>query len=172
MDSEKKIYCPKCDSPHTDLISYVYQCLESENAGKKLFVDGFDTELNKKRELSAENREKLFTLIKPPQEAKVSFPAATVAMMAFFVSWLVVGSILISKIGERIYFYLTISFIVILAYPFYSTMDMIIKQVHKNYLRYKDLKNIWVKKRYCYDCGIIFILEPKPTTPAKKKRSP
>lgn len=72
MDSEKKIYCPKCDSPHTDLISYVYHCIESKNAGKKLFVDGIDTELNKKREISEEKRKILIKTLKPPQEAKLS----------------------------------------------------------------------------------------------------
>ncbi len=166
MDSEKKIYCPACESPHTDLVSYVYQCLESKNAGKKLFVEGFDTELNKKREISKEKQEILLKTLKPPQESKLSFPAATVALMAFLVSWLVVGSILISKIGEKLYFYLTITLIALLAYPFYSTMEMMIKQVRTNYVRYRDEKNRWIKKRYCYDCELIFTTE----APSHKKK--
>jgi hypothetical protein len=160
MDSEKKIYCPKCESPHTDLISYVYQCLQSKNAGKKLFVEGFDTELNKKREIPKEKHDVLLKLLKPPEESRISFPAATVALMAFLASWLVVGSILISRIGEKLYFCLTLALIVGLAHPFYSTMKFIIKQVRENYVRFRTQKSAWVKKRYCYDCGRIFTYEP------------
>lgn len=170
MDSEKKIYCPNCDSSHTDLISYVYHCLQSENAGKKLFVDGFDSELNKKREVPKEKREGLLTLIKPPKEANISFPSATVALLAFLFSWLVVGSSFASQMGERLYFYLTIAIVLGLIYPLHSTMLAIIKEIQQNYARYKKEKMVWVKKRYCYDCERVFVIEPASKAPPKKKK--
>jgi hypothetical protein len=144
--------------------------LESENAGKKLFVDGFDTELNKKRELPKEKREKLLLSLKPPKEANISFPAATVALLTFLFSWLVVGSSFASQMGERLYFYLTIVIVLGLIYPLHSTMLAIIKEIQRNYSRYKKEKLVWIKKRYCYDCEYIFIHEPSLRTPLKKKR--
>ncbi|HOD12779.1 MAG TPA: hypothetical protein PLO93_00725 [Candidatus Omnitrophota bacterium] len=157
MDSEKKIYCPYCDSYHTDLVSYVYHCLLTGNAGKKIFVDGFDTELDKKREIPAEKRGPLAKLLKPPKEAAIAFPAATVALLAFLFSWIVVGSSFASKIGEQLYFYLTVAIVVGLIYPFYSTMEAIIKDIQRNYARYKKEKELWIKKYYCYDCEKVFI---------------
>lgn len=159
MDSEKKVYCPFCDNYHTDHVSYVYHCLLTGNAGKKIFVDGFDTELNKKREIPAEKRAYLLKILKPPREAALSFPAATVALLAFLFSWIVVGSSFASKIGEQLYFYLTVAIVVGLIYPFYSTMEAIIKEIQRNYARYKTEKGLWVKKHYCYDCEKIFVLE-------------
>lgn len=170
MDSEKKICCPACESPHTDLISYVYQCLTTANAGKKLFVDGFDTELNKKREIDPEKRQALSKALKPPKEANIKFPAATVALLAFLFSWLVVGSSFASQMGERLYCYLTIIIVLGLIYPLNSTMHLIIKQVQENYARYKKEKTVWIKKYYCYDCENIFIYDPTPQAPLRKKK--
>ena len=168
-DSEKKFPCPACQSSHTDLVSYVYRCLETANAGKILFVDGFDSELNKKREVSKEKRESLMKLLKPPQEANTSFPAATVALLAFLFSWLTVGSSFASRMGERLYFYLTLAIVFGLVYPFYSTLQAIIRQVHTNYERYKKEKTAWIKKRYCYDCENIFVAETQAPAPKKKR---
>ncbi len=164
MKKEKRILCPECDSKYTDLISYVYRCLESENAGQKLFSDNIDSEISKKKKFPELKKETLLKKLAPPKESKVSFPAATVALMAFLASWLVVGSILSSRIGETFYFYLTLLIVGGLAYPFYSTMKLIIKQVRINYAKYKKEKSLWVKKYFCYDCDHIF-------TPNLKKKS-
>ena len=178
MMKPKKIYCPKCDSSHTELISYVYRCLESENAGHKLFVGEAETELQKKREFPPEKKEKFLKTFKPPAESKLSVPSLTVSLMAFFLSWLIVGAIFMSKIGGQNYFIITMVIIAAIAYPFYSTFLLIIEQMRKNYTRYREAKNIWIKKRYCYDCESVFTLKPKEKekkTPPKKhatKKSP
>ena len=161
MKKEKKIFCPHCDSKYTDLISYVYRCLESENAGRKFFSDEIETEIAKKKKIAPERKDQLMEKLCPPKEAKISFPALTVALMAFLLSWLVVGSILASRIGERTYFFLTLIIVGSLAYPFFSTMKYIIAQVRKNYIKYKKEKSIWVKKYFCYDCEHIFSLKKK-----------
>ncbi len=159
LKKEKKIFCPNCDSKYTDRVSYVYRCLKSRNAGRKLFEDEVETEIAKKNRIPDERKESLTIKLSPPQEAKVSFPALTVALMAFLLSWLVVGSILASRIGEKTYFFLTLIIVGSLAYPFFSTMDYIIKQVRKNYVHYKKKKSVWVKKYFCYDCEHVFFLE-------------
>ncbi|MDP8266601.1 MAG: hypothetical protein P9M07_06625 [Candidatus Aceula meridiana] len=173
MKPDKKIYCPKCDSSHTELISYVYRCIESENAGHRLFVGEAETALQKKREFSPEKKEKFLKAFKPPVESKLSIPSLTVALMAFFLSWLVVGAMFLSKIGGRNYFIITLIIIAAIAYPFYSTFLLIIDQMRKNYAKYRKSKNVWIKKRYCYDCEAVFTLEPeekkaKEKTPPKK----
>ena len=93
MKKEKKIFCPACDSKYTDLVSYVYRCLESENAGRRLFSDNIESEICKKKSFSKSKKEKLLKKLAPPKESKVSFPAVTVALMAFLASWLVIGSV-------------------------------------------------------------------------------
>ena len=132
-------------------------------------MDGFDTELNKKREIPEEKRTPLLKALKPPKEAAIAFPAATVALLAFLFSWIVVGSSFASKIGEQLYFYLTIAIVVGLIYPFYSTMEAIIKDIQRNYARYKKEKELWIKKYYCYDCEKIFIPEAPIKNPKIKK---
>ena len=170
MKEEEKNYCPKCDSKHTDLISYIYRRLESENAGQEMFVDGIETALDKKRQFLNEKSQELIKKFKPPVESKVSFPAATTALLAFALSWIIVGSLLITKIGEMFYFYSTIAVILGVSYPFYMTMQDIIAQVHKNYLRYRKLKSVWVKKYYCYDCKLLFIPGSKEAQEIKANR--
>lgn len=159
MKLSDKIYCPRCSSAHTDLISYIYHYLESENAGQKLFVDGIETELQKKRNFSKEKRMLFLEKFKPPLESKLSLPSLTVAMMAFFLSWLVVGALLMSKIGGRTYLLITSLIIIIIAYPFYSTMLFVISQVREKYARYREAKEKWIKKHYCYDCENVFTIE-------------
>jgi len=161
MKKEKRIFCPSCDSKYTDLVSYVYQCLKSENAGRKLFSDEIETEIAKRKQISPERKEELIKKLYPPKEDRVSFPALTVALMAFLISWLVVGSLLASRIGEKTYFFLTLIIVGSLAYPFFSTMKFIINQVRKNYIKYKKEKSIWVKKYFCYDCEHVFSLKKK-----------
>ena len=168
MKPDKKIYCPKCESRHTELVSYVYRCLESQNAGHRLFVGDAETELQKKRQFSPEKKERLLKAFKPPAESKLSVPSLTVSLMAFFLSWLVVGAIFMSKIGGRNYFIITMVIIAAIAYPFYTTLLLIIDQIRKNYVRYRKAKNIWVKKHYCYDCEAVFTLEPKEKKTKKK----
>ncbi len=162
MNVEKKIYCPKCDSSHTDLVSFVYRHLESDGAGHRLFIEGIETELQKKRQFSEYKKKVFLETFKPPVESKLSVPAITVALMAFFLSWLIVGSLLMSKIGGQTYLIVTMGIIIIIAYPFYSTLKFIISQVRKNYTRYRKEKNVWIKKHYCYDCEHVFSLEPEP----------
>ncbi|MDD3374398.1 MAG: hypothetical protein PHY73_01575 [Candidatus Omnitrophica bacterium] len=162
MKLEKKVFCPNCDSKYTDLVSYVYRCLESEDAGRKFFSDEIETEVAKKKKINPDRREELKKKLCPPMEAKISFPALTVALMAFLISWLVVGSVLASRIGEKTYFFLTLIIVGSLAYPFFSTMEYIIAQVRKNYAKYKKEKSIWVKKYFCYDCEHVFSLKKEP----------
>ena len=170
MKPDKKIYCPKCDSSHTELISYVYRCLGSENAGHKLFIGEAETELQKKREFSPGKKEKFLKAFKPPVESRLSIPSLAVSLMAFFLSWLVVGAIFLSKIGGRNYFIITMAIIAAIAYPFYSTFLLIIDQMRKNYTRYHQAKSVWVKKRYCYDCDAVFTLEPEEKKEEKKSK--
>ena len=64
-----------------------------------------------------------------------------------------------SKIGGQTYLLITAVIITLIAYPFYSTMGWVIKQVRANYIRYRKAKSAWIKKHYCYDCENIFVLE-------------
>jgi hypothetical protein len=159
MASEKKIYCPRCDSSHTDLISFVYRCLQSGHAGQKLFTAGVETEFQKKRMFSEKKKAELLNALKPPAESKLSVPALTVALMAFFLSWLVVGSLLMSKIGGTTYLVITTLIILVIAYPFYSTLKFMISQIRTKYVKYRQEKSVWIKKRYCYDCEHIFTIK-------------
>lgn len=159
MKIDEKIHCPRCSSGHTDLISYMYHYLESENAGHRLFVDGIETELQKKRNFSKEKRTLFLEKFHPPVESKLSLPSLTVALMAFFLSWLVVGAFLMSKIGGQTYLIVTTLIIVLIAYPFYSTMLLVISQVRRNYVRYRSAKEAWIKKHYCYDCEYVFTID-------------
>lgn len=159
MTSEKKIYCPKCDSSHTDLISFVYQCLQSGHAGQRLFTEGVETEFQKKRKFSDKKKTELLNAFKPPTESKLSVPALTVALMAFFLSWLIVGSLFMSKIGGTTYLIITTIIIIVIAYPFYSTLKFMISQIRKRYVKYRQEKSAWIKKHYCYDCEHIFTIE-------------
>lgn len=155
MYFEKEKTCPLCRKTNVEAVSFLYQSLKSDEAGKKIFSQGpIATELSK---LSPRQKEKLLHRLTPPPEPKTSLPAGPIALMAFLVSWLATGSLITARIGQKAYFWLSVVIICAVTIPFYWILKLVIENFRREIFRYKKLKAVWKKQYFCHHCQRVFI---------------
>lgn len=146
--------CPKCQSEKCDPVSYFYKTLLQRGYGKDLFTQG---PLSKTApQLTEKQRQRLLYRLTPPKEPKRFLPAGFIAFMAFLISWMVTGALLIGKIGEKAYFIITMVFIFIVGTPFYMTLNLVIKEFRREISKFRRVKKAWLKQFICLECHHIF----------------
>ena len=156
MAFEKEIECPKCRSEKVETVPFLYKTLLSQNAGKKLMLD--ETFLKNTPELSEKARQRLLHRLHPPKEPKRTLPTGPIAWMAFLISWLTSGSLLIGRLGEKTYFISSALITALIAVPFYFILRLVIREFRQEHMRYRRLRAIWDKQYFCSSCRQIFIV--------------
>ena len=154
MARGKEITCPKCQNVNLDSVPYVYQSLLSRGAGKDLFCD---SPIINTSQLSEPQRLRLIHRLTPPKAPKKSLPAGIIALMAFLLSWLITGSMLIGKIGQKTFFIVSLIIIAVIAYPFVHILNLVDKAFKRSVHKYMRVKNIWNKQYFCHDCHHVFL---------------
>ena len=150
----KEITCPKCQNINLDSVPYVYQSLLSRGAGKDLFCD---SPVINSPKLSEPQRIRLINRLTPPNPPKKSLPAGIIALMAFLISWLMTGSMLIGKIGHKTFFIVSLIIIAIIAYPFIHILSLVDKSFKRSVYKYNRVKAIWNRQYFCNDCHHVFL---------------
>ncbi len=147
--------CPKCQGDDLDPVPYVYQILRSDAAGRRFFADPESFYPGDK--MDKKHRERLLHRLTPPPEPKKSLPAGAIAIMAFVLSWLITGSLLIGRIGQTAYFVSSLIVILCTAFPFYATLRYVDREFRKSVARYNRIKPLWNKQYFCNGCHHVFI---------------
>ncbi len=155
------LLCPKCESEDLDPVPYVYQSLKSKGAGRKIFRDEEVLETIETKELTPQERERLIKRLTPPPEPKKSLPAGAIAIMAFVLSWLITGSLLIGRIGQKTYFIISIIIIVTTAYPFFVILHTVDRKFRKSVAKYNRIKPLWNRQYFCNECQHVFLPKRK-----------
>lgn len=155
MYFEKEITCPFCHKDKTESVPLMYQRLKSNDAGIKLLAEGsVSSEISR---LPPHKKAKLIEHLTPPSEPKTKLPAGAISIMALVVSWLSTGSLISSRIGPKIYFWLSVVIVCAVTVPFYSILNLVIEDFRRGLYRYKKIKAAWEKQFFCHHCQRVFI---------------
>jgi len=146
------ITCPKCESTKVETVPHMYKIVKSRNAGAKFILQ----DAPKHHHLPEAHRKILLKKLTPPVEPTGRLPAGIIAVMAFLLSWLGVGSLVIGKIGEKTYFILSIIFVIIAAVAFFYMINSTLEIFRKQFLRYKENRLRWENGLFCKECDKIF----------------
>lgn len=155
MSLRDEIECPKCQSEMVEPVPSFYNHLRTKGLGRKLFTES-PLPL-KTPELNEKQRTRLLHRLTPPAEPKHSLPAGTIAMMAFLVSWLTTGAILIARLGYQSYFILTMLIVLGMVVPFYLILNLVIHDFGRIVNKYNRLLHAWEKQYFCHECHHVFI---------------
>ncbi|MFA5059571.1 MAG: hypothetical protein WC676_02990 [Candidatus Omnitrophota bacterium] len=157
MAFEKEITCPKCKSENVEIVSSVYYSLRSKNLARK-----FDLFLDKRvgtytQNMTARQKERLLHRLTPPKEPRKTLPAGRIAFMAFLISYLATSALMLGRLGQKDYFLMTLITAFIVGIPFYLILRLVIRDFHKDIIRYRRLRTVWDKQYFCRDCNEVFI---------------
>jgi len=150
MVFQREIECPKCRSEKVETVPFIYKTLASNTAGKKLLLD--ETFLRNTPGLSEKTRQRLLHKPNPPREPKRTLPAGPIAWMAFLISWLASGSLLIGRLGQNMYFIISAVITAFIAVPFYCILRLVIRDFKRECIRYRRLRTVWDKQYFCKNC--------------------
>lgn len=157
MAFEKETTCPECKKEDADRVAYVYKTLVSKGAGRRMFDETLIRD--KAKGLSDVQKQRLLKRLMPPEEPKTALPAGVLALMALLLSWLATASLIIGRIGERMYFIISAVATLIIGMHFYITLRDIIKDFTRKIGNYRRVMVIWNQQYFCNNCHHIFIPE-------------
>ena len=155
MVIDKEITCPKCQKKDTDPVPYIYKKLLTKNSNQNLFDIKYVEKIT--HEMTERQKEKVLKKLTPPPEPATSLPAGAIVLMAIFLSWLGTASIVIGKLGMKTYFIISVFVTLFIAVPFFSMLNLVVKNFKKRIINYRKVKKIWNKQYFCNNCHRIFI---------------